>query len=72
MTGKISLPCPKCDLEIVFETEPPEYEVGLMGWGAGMVMPNYRECQCEFTEAEQEALEYRAAMAASNYEGIEP
>lgn len=62
---EVVLTCPRCKGEITFECEPPDYDVGLMGYACGMAAPEFRDCQCAFTEQEQEALEYRASEQAS-------
>lgn len=55
--------CPICDGELIFEITPPEYDVGLMGYGAILVGPvGDFACTCERTPEEIEALEYETAV----------
>lgn len=60
--------CPKCDHEIEFSFEPPDFDVGLFGYAVEMWEKEYRTCKCDFTEDEVEALEQQARDKIEHYE----
>lgn len=57
----LHMDCPACDADLLFQCTGPDYDVGIMGYACGLVDPEYRDCQCLFTDEERDALEYEAA-----------
>lgn len=53
--------CPKCGDELLFECDSPDYSVGIYGYSCNLVDAEYRPCDCEFTDEEQETLEHEAS-----------
>lgn len=59
----VTMECPKCGGELTFACDPPDYDVGIMGFICWLVVPELR-CGCVFTDDEQYELEDDASELA--------